>query len=64
MTATEKAALADLEPVSFWAHFETLTRIARPSRHEEPVIEHVRDLAVLRRPHAGAARAGDAGPVR
>ena len=64
MTATEKAALAELEPLSFWAHFETLTRIARPSRHGEPVIQPVRAPAVLRRPHAGAGRAGGAGSVR
>ncbi|HJU48292.1 MAG TPA: peptidase dimerization domain-containing protein, partial [Gaiellaceae bacterium] len=38
-------ALTGIEPVSFWAHFEALTRIARPSRHEEPVIEHVRAWA-------------------
>ena len=33
------------EPRAFWAHFEALTRIARPSRHEEPVIDHVRQWA-------------------
>jgi dipeptidase D len=43
--ATETSALTGLEPTSFWGHFETLTRIARPSRHEEPVIEHVRSWA-------------------
>jgi dipeptidase D len=37
--------LAGLEPRAFWAHFESLTRIPRPSRHEEPVIEHVRAWA-------------------
>ena len=30
-----------LSPGPFWAHFERLTKIARPSRHEEPVIAHV-----------------------
>ena len=30
---TETTILAGLEPASFWAHFEALTRIARPSRH-------------------------------
>ena len=40
--ATNTSVLAGLEPRAFWAHFEALTRIARPSRHEEPVIEHVR----------------------
>ena len=43
--ATKKSALTGLEPRSFWGHFETLTKIARPSRHEEPVIEHVRAWA-------------------
>ena len=37
--------LTGLEPRAFWEHFETLTRIARPSRHEEPAIEHVREWA-------------------
>jgi dipeptidase D len=43
--ATETSAVTGLEPRSFWGHFETLTRIPRPSRHEEPVIEHVRGWA-------------------
>ena len=37
--------LTGLEPRSFWAHFEMLTKISRPSRAEEPVIEHVRAWA-------------------
>ena len=43
--ATETSILTGLEPRSFWGHFEALTKIARPSRHEEPVIEHVREWA-------------------
>jgi len=43
--AVETTVPAGLEPRSFWAHFEALTRIPRPSRHEEPVIEHVRAWA-------------------
>jgi len=43
--ATESSILAGLEPRAFWRNFEALTRIARPSRHEEPVIEHVRRWA-------------------
>jgi dipeptidase D len=39
------SVLAGLEPIPFWGHFETLTRIPRPSRAEEPVIEHVREWA-------------------
>jgi dipeptidase D len=37
--------LNGLEPRAFWGHFEALTRIARPSRGEEPVIEHIRAWA-------------------
>ena len=40
--ATETSLMTELEPRAFWEHFETLTTIARPSRREEPVIEHVR----------------------
>jgi dipeptidase D len=43
--AVESAALSGLEPRPFWVHFAELTAIARPSRHEEPVIEHVRSWA-------------------
>ena len=43
---TETAGVLDgLEPATFWAHFATLTTIPRPSRAEEPVIEHVRAWA-------------------
>ena len=45
MGAAETTALTGLEPRPFWAHFEALTTIPRPSRHEEPVIEHVRAWA-------------------
>ena len=40
--------LVDLEPRAFWQRFEALTRIARPSRHEEAVIEWVRAWAAER----------------
>src|SRR4249919_2799326 len=43
--ATTESVLAGLEPRAFWDHLEALTGIARPSRHEEPVIEHVREWA-------------------
>ena len=43
--ATKESVLTGLEPRSFWGHFEALTRVARPSRHEEPAIEHVRAWA-------------------
>src|SRR3954464_5301305 len=36
------SVLAGVEPAPFWEHFERLTTIARPSRHEEPVIEYVK----------------------
>jgi len=41
----EATVVTGLEPRAFWAHFEALTRIPRPSRAEEPVIEHVRAWA-------------------
>ncbi len=43
--AAQTSALPGLEPQAFWEHFEKLTAISRPSRHEEPVIEHVRAWA-------------------
>jgi dipeptidase D len=43
--AAETPALAGLEPRGYWGHFEQLTKLARPSRHEEPAIEHVRAWA-------------------
>jgi dipeptidase D len=46
--ASDATVVSGLEPRPFWAHFEALTRIARPSRHEEPVIEHVRAWAAER----------------
>ena len=45
--ATAIPVLDDLEPRAFWDHFGALTRIPRPSRAEEPVIEHVRAWADL-----------------
>jgi len=45
MGDADTSVLTGLEPRSFWAHFEALTKIPRPSRHEEPVIEHVRAWA-------------------
>jgi dipeptidase D len=46
--ASQTSVLAGFEPRPFWGHFEALTRIARPSRHEEPAIEHVRGWAAAR----------------
>ena len=45
---SESPVLEGVEPRAFWHHFEALTTIARPSRHEEPVIEHVRTWAAAR----------------
>jgi dipeptidase D len=39
------AVLTGLDPPRVWEHFEALSRVARPSRLEEPVIEHVRAWA-------------------
>jgi dipeptidase D len=46
--ASEHSAVRGLEPRACWRHFEELTKIARPSRHEEAVIEHVRGWAADR----------------
>ena len=43
--AAKASVLAGVEPAAFWEHFERLTTIARPSRHEEPVIEYVKAWA-------------------
>jgi dipeptidase D len=43
--ATASTVLSGLEPRACWRHFGALTKIARPSRHEEPVIAHVRAWA-------------------
>jgi dipeptidase D len=43
--ADGSAVLSGLEPRELWRHFEALTKVARPSRHEEAVIEHVRAWA-------------------
>jgi di/tripeptidase len=43
--AASTSVLTGVEPGAFWSPFETLTQIARSSRHEEPVIEHVRAWA-------------------
>ena len=54
--ATRESVLTGLEPRSFWGHFEALTKIARPSRLEEPAIEHVRDVGGPARVRARAGR--------
>jgi dipeptidase D len=58
VNTTGTSALAGLEPRAFWKHFEALTKIARPSRHEELVTEHVRAWAdgLGFEMHADAAR--------
>ena len=38
-------ALSGLEPEAFWGHFDALTKIARPSREEQAVSDHVRSWA-------------------
>jgi dipeptidase D len=43
--AVQASPLTGIEPQAFWGNFETLTRIPRPSRHEEAVIDHVRTWA-------------------
>jgi hypothetical protein len=40
MVAAESPT-SGLEPHALWSHFEAFTRIARPSHHEEAMIQHV-----------------------
>jgi dipeptidase D len=47
-TSDRRSVLDDVEPVAFWRRFEELTKIARPSRHEERVIDYVRSWAADR----------------
>jgi len=45
---SDESALAGLEPVVVWERFAELTRIARPSKEEEAVREHVLAWAAAR----------------
>src|SRR4051812_7288127 len=42
---TDSEVFAALEPQSFWRRFQTITTIARPSRHEELFAAHVKEWA-------------------
>jgi di/tripeptidase len=41
----EASPVSGLEPPAFWSHFEAITRIARPSHHEQAMDAHVRAWA-------------------
>ena len=43
--AVRTPLLSGLEPQAFWGHFDALTKIARPSRQEAAVSDHVRSWA-------------------
>ena len=34
-----------LKPELVWKHFETLTKIPRPSKHEERILQYLRNFA-------------------
>jgi dipeptidase D len=44
-TAVQTPALSGPEPQAFCGHFDSLTKIPRPSRQEEAVSDHVRAWA-------------------
>ena len=37
-----------LKPEIIWKHFETLTKIPRPSKHEEKILDYLRKFATER----------------
>ncbi|GLI69814.1 hypothetical protein VaNZ11_014518, partial [Volvox africanus] len=41
-------AIADLKPVLLWRYFKDLTQIPRPSKHEERVLQYLKDFAAER----------------
>jgi len=47
-TPPAEDVLGGVEPESFWRRFQTLTTIARPSRHEELAAAHVREWAAAK----------------
>ena len=51
-------ALANLEPASVWGHFAEMTRIPRPSKHEERIAAWVRSVAEK---HGFEVRSDDVG---
>jgi dipeptidase D len=51
--------LIGLEPQAFWRHFESITKIPRPPRHEERITAHVREWARGRTLEARADAAGN-----
>ena len=38
-----------LKPELVWKHFETLTKIPRPSKHEEKILKYLREFASERK---------------
>jgi dipeptidase D len=51
--------LDGIEPRAFWRHFESITEIPRPPRHEEHIAAHVREWAGDRGLEARADAAGN-----
>ena len=42
------SVIEGLKPENIWKHFETLTKIPRPSKHEEKILEYLRNFATER----------------
>ncbi|GFR49868.1 hypothetical protein Agub_g11970, partial [Astrephomene gubernaculifera] len=47
-TATADDAIAGLEPAPLWRFFKDLTQIPRPSKHEERVLQYLKEFAASR----------------
>ena len=39
------SVIEGLKPENIWKHFETLTKIPRPSKHEEKILKYLRNFA-------------------
>ena len=57
--AVGENVLDGIEPQAFWRHFESITQIPRPPRHEERIVAHVRGWAADRGLEARADAAGN-----
>jgi len=51
--------LSELEPLEMWGYFEEITKIPRPSKHEELMIRYLLDFAAKHKLEAESDKAGN-----